>query len=180
MRFRRHLVLTEQGIIKGHLKTEGRRLSTFLNNTVRPFLEMEESSLVSSTRGQDASPHSMLLNRNEILLAHEMEETGDDGLRQLAELLRDEVAVTAHFSGVVELQVTGNVGKRAMDRCASGQQVFIVLAEPRFRCPAGEASEQCSILEGLPYVILNTRRLNFLSVKAREEEAGRSFREPLQ
>jgi hypothetical protein len=164
VRYLKYLLLTDAYLIKGHLNTGGRRLSTFLNTTRKHFLEMDEVTIVNQAEGEGARFDPMLLRLDEILLAHEMEEAGDDGLRLLADQERHEVAIHSHFAGTSQLQLSGKVSRRALDRCASGHHDFIVVVEPQLLGLTGRMAQECAVLAGLPYLILNTNRLALICI----------------
>jgi hypothetical protein len=162
MKYVKDLLLTDTSLLKGHLKTGDQRLSTFLNTTPKRFLEMDKVTVVNHARGERVLIAQMLVRVEEILLAHEMEETGDEGLKLLAEREKDEVAVTAHFGGSMPLQISGKVGKRAIERDISVRHDFIVVVEPKVRELPAKAANEYTILENLPYVIANRGRVAFI------------------
>lgn len=162
MRYLKDLLLTDTFLLRGHLKTGDQRLSTFLNTTPKRFLEMDEVTVVNRARGEHVLIARMLLHVEEILIAHEMEDTGDEGLKLLAEREKDEVGVTAYFGGAVPLQLSGKVSKRAIERDVSARHDFIVVVEPKLREFGGKAAHEYAVLEDLPYMIANRNRLAFI------------------
>lgn len=163
MRYVKDLLLTDMFLLKGHVKTGDQRLSTFLNTTPKRFLEMDEVTFVKHTGGESVSVPQMLVRVEEILLAHEMEETGDEGLKHLAEREKDEAAVTVFFGGAMPLQLSGKVSKRAVER-ATSRHDFIVVVEPVLQVFTGKASHEFAIFEDLPYLIANRARLAFIAM----------------
>jgi hypothetical protein len=164
MRYLKDLLLTDTFLLKGHLKTGDRRLSTFLNTTARRFLEMDEVTVVDHSRGERVLIARMLVRVEEILLAYETEDTGDEGLKLLAEREKDEVVVNAHFGGALPLQFSGKVSKRAVERDVSASHDFIVVVEPKLREIPRKAAHEYAIFEDLPYVIANRGRLAFIAL----------------
>ncbi len=164
MRYLKDLILTDTFLLKGHVKTGDQRLSTFLNTTPRRFLEMDEVTFVRHTGGESVLIPHMLVRVEEILLAHEMEETGDEGLKHLAEREKDEVAVTVLFGGAMPLQLSGKVSRRAVERATSSRHNFIVVVEPVLQEFTGRASQESAIFAELPYLIANRGQLAFIAL----------------
>ena len=159
MRFLKDLLFTEKFFIKGHVNTGDRRLSTFLNNTRKCFLEMEEATLIKHDDGSRITASWMQVQVNDILFAHELEVTGDEGLKHLAERERDDIEATGYFSGSASLQLSGKVRKRALDSDARRDHDFIVVVEPRIEWGAVTLGREYAVLENLPYAIVNKNRL---------------------
>jgi hypothetical protein len=163
MKYRKDLLLTDTFLLKGHLVTGGQRLSSFLNSTPKRFLEMNEVTVIDHAQGECVQIPRMQVCVDEILLAHEMEVTGDAGMRLLlAERERDEVALTVHFGRAIPLQLSGKVSRRAIDRDAPGRHDFIVVIEPRLQGLTGKAAEECAVFVKLLYVIANRNRIAFI------------------
>lgn len=162
MKYLKDLLLTDRFFIRGHIKTGGQRLSTFLNNTSKRFLEMEEVTVVKHDGNERVVTAWMRVRVDEIILAHEMEVSGDEGLRMLAERGRDEIAVTASFSCNTPLQLSGRVSRRAIDCDSPRHHDFIVVVEPKLRGLTGKALHKHAAFENLPYVIVNRNRLAFI------------------
>jgi hypothetical protein len=162
MRFLKDLLFTDTYLIKGHASTGNQRLSTFLNSTQRHFLEMEEATLIRHEGGEPARADWMLVRVNDILFAHEMEQTGDEILKQLAEKERDEMKVTLHFNGNKSLRLSGKVRRRAFDPAGPGGHDFIVVLEPGLSGHDAQETSEYAILEALPYAIVNRNRVAFV------------------
>ncbi len=164
MLFVKDLLLTETFLLKGHVKTGDQRLSTFLNSTRRQFLEMDEVTVVNHVRGERVLIAQTLVRVEEILLAHEMEETGDETLKHLAEREKDEVTVTAHFGGAMPLRFSGKASRRAIERDVSTPHDFVVVVEPKIPDLASRAAPEYAAFANLPYVIANRRRLALIAL----------------
>jgi hypothetical protein len=158
MIYRKDLVLTGTFLVKGHVNTGGQRLSNFLNNTPKRFLEMDEATVIHLLQGERTKKARILVRVDEILLAHELEETGDETLRLLAEREKDEITATVLFNGTTRLEVSGRVGKRALER-DGGDHDFIVVMGPEIRGLTGEAGMEFSVLDDLHYLIANKSRI---------------------
>jgi hypothetical protein len=159
MRYLKDLLFTDTHLIKGHIHTGGQRLSTFLNTTRKRFLEMEEATLIKHSGGESAQAGKMLVSIDDILLAYEMEVTGDEAMRQLGDRIRDEMSITAHFSGDIPLELSGKVRKRAIDADVLRDHDFVVVLQPVLRGLTAKPAPEYSILEDPPYVIANRKRI---------------------
>jgi hypothetical protein len=167
MRYLKDLLFTDTHLIKGHVHTGGQRLSTFLNTTRKRFLEMEEATLTKHSGGNTTQAGKILIAIDDILLAHEMEVTGDEMMRQLGDRARDEMAITAHFSGDIPLQLSGNVRKRALDADVLRDHDFVVVLQPVIQGISAKPSPEYSFLDNPAYVIANRKRIAFVFPQTR-------------
>jgi len=162
MRFLKDVLYTDTFLIKGHINTGDRRLSSYLNNARQRFIDVEEAVLVKHN-GEDRIPaSSMQVHIRDILFAHESEDTGDQTLRNLANQQRDEIGVTAYFSSLAPLQLSGRIHKRALDSDARRHYDFIVVVQPEFQGLPDNTAPEYDLLRNLDYVIVNRDRLAFL------------------
>lgn len=148
--------------IKGHANTGGQRLSTFLNNTRKRFLEMDEVTSIKLDGGERMLIPWMLVRMDDIILAHEIEEAGDEGLKVLAERDRDNIAVTTHFNGNTSIQLSGKVRKRVINSEPLRNHDFIVVVEPKLQGLPVNAAPEYAVLENMSYVIVNRNRIAFI------------------
>jgi len=81
MRYFNHLLLTESFFIKGHVSTGTRRLSTYLNDMDKPFVEVGHPAIINCTDGSESQSERVLLRFPDLLLAFELEDTGHCGER---------------------------------------------------------------------------------------------------
>jgi hypothetical protein len=163
MRYLKDLLFTDQYLIKGHAHTGGQRISTFLNNTRKRFLEIEEATLIKHNGGDRLQMEWMLLRVNDILFAYEMEQTGDAGLRNIAARDKPEMAVTIHLKWDPPIQLLGMVRKRAMDSDRLLNHDFIVMAKPALRGFIANPAPEYALLENVPYLIVNRDRIAFIT-----------------
>jgi hypothetical protein len=162
MRYLKDLLVTDMFLIKGHANTGNQRLSTFLSNTRKRFLEMDEVILIKHDGGERVLTPWMLVRIDDIILAHEIEEAGDEGLRGLAEREGDKIAVTTHFKGNALLQLSGKVRKRAINSDTLRHHDFIVVVEPKIRGLTVNGAREYTLLENPSYVIVNRNRIAFI------------------
>jgi hypothetical protein len=163
MKYIKDLVLTDNFLIKGHINSGGQRLSTFLNNTLRDFLDIDEVTLIHSVHGGRIATMQMMVRVDEIILAHEIDVAGDEGLRLLAKEERDAIEVAALFGGTTPFQLFGKVSERAIERNRSGRYDFIVVVEPKLRETTDQAGHEFAAFENLSYVIANRNRVAMIS-----------------
>jgi hypothetical protein len=159
MRYRKDLLVTDAYFIKGHASSGGQRLSTFLGNTQKPFLEMDEVTLIKLDRSGSLEIPWLLVRIEDILIAYEIEETGDEGLKVLAEREADKIRVTAHFVATASFQLIGKVRRRALNTDMAPYHDFIVMIDPKIHGFDAKADPEFIVLEDLPYVIINRKRI---------------------
>ena len=162
MRYLKDLLFTDKYLIKGHVHTGSQRLSTFLNNTRKHFLEMEEATLIKHDGGDRTQAEWMLVRVNDILFAYEMEETGDEALRNLAAPDRAEIAVTVHLKYDPPMQLSGLVRSRAIDSDTPGNHDFFVMVKPMLQGFPAKAAPEYAVLRDIPYLIVNRDRIAFI------------------
>jgi hypothetical protein len=159
MRYLKDLILTDTHLLKGHVVTGGQRLSTFLNTTPRRHVEMYDVTLCSHSPAETVTMPRVLVRVPEILLAHEMDEAGDQALKILAERERDEVPIAAFFGGAAPIRIGGRASRRVIEREAASSRDFIVIVDPMIEGIPGGASPDYAVLSSLPYVIANRSRM---------------------
>jgi hypothetical protein len=159
MKFFKDLLFTDMFLIKGHVNTGGHRLSTFLNNAHRRFLDMEEATLIKHDGSGRITAAWIQVRVDDIIFAHELESSGDEGLKLLAERERDDIDIAAHFSGNPGLQLSGKVRKHTLDAETLSKHDFIVVIEPRFEGLAIPPDPEYAIFNNMSYAIVNRNRL---------------------
>ena len=162
MRFLKDLLFTDRYLIKGHIKTGGQRLSTFLNSTRKRFLEMEEATLIKHDGGERIHAELVSVRLNDILFAYEMEEAGDEGLRNLGVQAKAELEITIYLSADMPLQMSGMVRTRAMNSDALRKHDFVVMLNPILRGFAAKPAPEYALLKNVPYLIVNRDRISII------------------
>jgi hypothetical protein len=162
MRYLKDLLFTDKYLIKGHAHTGGQRLSTFLNNARKHFLEMEEATLIQHDGGERIQTEWMLMSVSDILFAYEMEQTGDAGLRNLAARDKPETSVAIHLKWDAPIQLSGMVRKRSMNSDMLFNQDFIVVINPILQGFTAKPAPEYALLENVPYLIVNRDRIAFI------------------
>ncbi len=162
MRFLKDLLFTDKFLLKGHVKTGGQRLSGFLNNNRKRFLEMEEAALIRHAGGDRIQSALVMVRINDILFAYEMEESGDEGLRNLGGRDKAELAVQIHLISDTPLHLTGLVRRRALDSDAMRKHDFMVLMNPSLKGFASQPAPEYALIQNTPYLIVNRDRISII------------------
>jgi hypothetical protein len=162
MRYLNDLILTDTFLLRGNIDTGGQRLTSFLNNVPKRFFELHEVAATNHVTDEQFTATRMFVRIDEVLIAHEIGEGGDDRLRLLAAEERVEIPVTAQFGGTLRLQLLGKVHKHGIERETSGPHDFIVVVEPKIQGLRGTAASEYAGFKHLPYVIANRNRLTFI------------------
>ncbi len=163
MEYVKDLFLTDSFLVKGYVKTGGRRLSTFLNSYGSHFLEVHDATMIGVVKGDRIVTARAMINIREILLAHELiESAGDELQKTLADPAKDRALVNLYFSGKLPIEVTGKMLSRAYNRNDLGSQDFLVVTEPSIEGMGGKAAREFSVLKRASYLIVNRRRLAYV------------------
>lgn len=163
MRFFKDCLFTDMFLIKGHVNTGGQRLSTFLNGARKRFLDVEEATLIRHDGSGRTQAAWAQVRTDQILFAHELEDSGDEGLRLLANRERDEIEVTAYFDGNHPLHLSGKVRKHSLEVNTPRGHDFIVVLEPRFEGLSIPSAPEFAVFKNLHYAIVNRNRLTLIS-----------------
>jgi hypothetical protein len=157
------MFLTESFLVKGLVRNGAKRLSTFLNSSTAPFIEVHDATLIGVTQGDRIVTARAMIHRNEILLAHELiEAAGDATLKSLAASADDRTLVNLYFSGRLPIEVSGKMLKRAYNRKDLGEQKFLVVTEPSIEGLGGKKAREFSVLTRAPYLIVNRDRIAYV------------------
>lgn len=163
MEYVKDLLLTDAFLIKGHVKTGGRRLTTYLNNHTSPFVEIHDVTMIGVTKGDRIVTARTMVRVNEILLAHELiESAGDESLRKVADPNADRTLVNLYLGGSLPIEVSGKMLKRAYNRRDLGQQDFLVVTEPSIEGLADKKAREFSVLKRAPYLAVNRNRIAYV------------------
>jgi len=165
MKYLKDLLLTDTHLLKGHVVTGGQRLSSFLNATPRRHVEMYDVTLCGQNPAETVTMPRVLVRVSEILLAHEMDEAGDQTLKILAERERDEIPIAAFFGGSTPIRLAGRASRRILEREAAGPRDFIVIIEPLLEGIPAATSPEFAVLSDLRYVIANRSRMALICIQ---------------
>lgn len=163
MEYVKDLFLTDSFLIKGYVKTGGRRLSTWLNNYKARFIEVHDATLVGVNQGDRIVTARAMINVDEILLANELiDSAGDHSLRALADGDKDRALVNLYFGGKLPLEVSGKMLKRAYNRTDLGEQDFLVVTEPSVEGLNAKKQREFAVLKRAAYLIVNRKRIAYV------------------
>jgi hypothetical protein len=156
------LFLTDTFLIKGRLPNKSMRLVKMLEDFSHGFLQIEDAVMVSLRSSEVIRTPRVLVNPNELILAHELVDVaGDSTLRQLADNQKA-VRIRAFYKGVVQLELSGNVEAQAYEpHHLSGRQYF-TMEDPVLRGLRFEDNSELAILKNLGYAIVRKDRLAYV------------------
>jgi len=154
------LLLTDSFLIKGRIEGKYARLSKVLDAARCRFVALREATLVDlQTRERITTPR-LHVNLDEILLAHELVDSGGDLYQRSIAQDRALVEIRAFHAGQVQIEIAGLVRPGAYE-LGDVTKRFFVMEEPRLRGIQLD-HEDLSILQNLPYVIVNKNRLAYI------------------
>jgi len=163
MRYFNHLLLTESFFIKGHVSTGTRRLSTYLNDMDKPFVEVGHPAIINCTDGSESQSERVLLRFPDLLLAFELEDTeGDETLKSLSDHGRILTPVKIHIGGKHPMEIRGNMDSHTAERVALGRNDFIVVKDPAIRGLPVPVTAENAFPDALPYIIVNRNRIELV------------------
>ena len=156
------LFLTEAFLIKGRIARKYQRLTKMLEDSERTFLEIEDATMVSLRGGEVIRTPSVLVNRAEVIFAHELVDTaGDDGLRQLAEKEKP-IKIRAFYSGSVQLELAGQIASSAYEPSHNAGRWYFIMKKPSIRGIDLENNEHLAVLKTLEYIIVRKSKLAYI------------------
>jgi len=156
------LILTDSFLVKGVVEGKSGRLSRFLDTFTKRFLPIRNATMVDLRGGDPIEAPRILVNLEEVVLAHELVETGGDVFQK--NLARDQktVRVRAFFSGNTNIEVAGLVRPGAYDVTDPITRRFFVVTEPVVRGIDFAVSRDLQMLARLPYAILQKDRIAYV------------------
>jgi hypothetical protein len=163
VRYFKDFFLTDSFLIRCHVSTGTWRLSTLLNSTDKPFIEVNSPTFISCTDGTQSSSDRALLRLSDILLAVELDAgEGDETLKSLSERGRKPTPVKIHVSSRMPLEVSGYMDSRISERTDLGPHDFIVIKDPKIHGLPLPVSEAHAFPDASPYVVVNRNRIALL------------------
>jgi len=157
------LFLTDSFLVKGYVKTDGRRLTTYLNSHDHRFIEVHDATMIGVSKGDRIVTARAMINIREVIAAHELiESAGDEILRRVSEPDAERALVNLYFSGGLPLEVSGKMLRRAYNRKDLGSQEFLVVTEPSVEGLADKKAREFKLLQKAPYLIVNRDRIAYV------------------
>ena len=150
-----HLFVTPQFLILGRVNTGGKRLTSFLQSLRKPFLPLEDLTMMRLDRDERILASRGFLRSQEILFAHEfIDLAGDEHLKSLASMDDGDF-------GTVSFNLNEPRGCEVIGRCKSEalnpmlSDGFFVIGKPEFRGLEQRREREFEQLRKLSYGILN-------------------------
>jgi len=159
-----HLFLTQRFLVKGNVRTSELRLSSFLNSVRRPWLAVEDATILEFDRPDRVTTKQYALRLSDVVLAHEYLDLSGDPLRKsLAQSERDDFrSFSIHFRAPCRLEMVGRIRREALES-GQGDEFFVAL-DPLLRGFEEKEDEQLPAevksLKSLNYAILNRAQVH--------------------
>lgn len=156
------LFLTEAFLIKGRIAHKYQRLTKMLEDAERTFLKIEDATMIALRGGQVIKAPKVLVNRTEIVLAHELVDTASDNdLRRLGTNDKP-VRIRAFYSGAVQLELAGHIEPGAYEPTHNSGRWYFIMQNPSIRGLNLDDSEELEVLKDLPYCIVRKSKLSYI------------------
>jgi hypothetical protein len=151
------LLLTSSFLVKGVVEGKTQRLSRVLEHGVNPFISVRNAVKTDLQRGDTARFPQLLLNLDQLVLAHEyVDFSRDDFYRGGGE--REQVMIQALVTGPTTITLTGHASRRDLETSYENRR-FMVIERPRIGLDPLSPDVDGGIFEELPYLILNRARI---------------------
>ncbi|MAE27540.1 MAG: hypothetical protein QF724_02930 [Planctomycetota bacterium] len=156
------LLLTDTFLIRGNIENKYARLSRILDEHRRFFLKVRDATLIDLGTGDRITTPLLHVNMDEILLAHEFLDGGNDTV--LADMAKDQELdrIRAFYTGRVNLEFAGHVRPGSYDVNDHSTRRFFVMSSPVMKGLVDHDDRDLKQLADLPYAILNKERVAFL------------------
>ncbi|MCC6670425.1 MAG: hypothetical protein IT458_05145 [Planctomycetes bacterium] len=154
--------VTDTFLIKGRLAKKYHRLSTVLEDWERLFLPIEDATMVSLRGGEVIRTPSVMVNRHEVVFAHELVDFASDyALKRLATNEKN-VKIRAFYNGSVQMELAGLIEPHAYDAVRGGTRRFFVMTAMQLRGVNLDACPELSLLRHMPYAIVQRDKLSYI------------------
>jgi len=155
-----HLFLTQRFLVKGNVRTGDLRLSSFLNSVRRPWLAIENATLIDLRQPDRVFAKTTTLRLEDVVLAHEFLDLAGDPLRKsLAVQEQNEFRMlSVYFRAPCRLELLGRARHDAVD-AGTGDEFFVVM-EPLLRGFDDKDSADVQSLKNMTYAIVNRRQVH--------------------
>jgi len=157
-----HLILTTRFLVKGRVNTGDRRLTTFLRSYTRPFLPMEDVTLLGLQENQRTLVRSGQLRVEDIVLAHEfLDLSGDEYQRTLAGTEESELKmVDIYLREPRGCELLGMVHPSVVE--SHEERGFFVVTQPELRGLKHAGQREFEQLQSLSYVTVQRAQIHCL------------------
>lgn len=160
-KFVEDIFLTDSFLIKGRFEAKHGRLSQSLDNWKHNFIPVIDATLIDlKSREQFEAPRVAIAWR-ELILAHELIDTGSDLFRRQMTTPPARTAIRAFVAGRLPLELSGETSAAAYDRGGLFQRCFI-MHEPRLRGLDCERHQELRPLAEMHYAIVLRERVSYV------------------
>jgi hypothetical protein len=155
-----HLFLTQRFLIKGNVRTGDLRLSSFLNSVRRPWLAVENATLVDLRHPDRVLAKQATIRLADVIFAHEFLDLSGDPLRKkLAQPEQNDFRMLSlFFRAPCRLELLGRIRHDALD-AGQGDDFFVVM-EPLLRGFEDKDAAEVQALKNLSYAIVNRAQVD--------------------
>lgn len=155
------LFLTDVFMIKGRLANKTKRLSNTLEDFQRNYLQVQDATLVSLRNNEVIKTPTVMVNVEELILAHELfDVAGDDTMRRLAENDKEN-RIRAFYNGSVQFEIGGKIEPGAYEFNKLTGRKYFIMQSPNVRGLDLDHPE-LKILKTLEYAILRKDRMAYV------------------
>jgi hypothetical protein len=156
------LFLTEMFLIKGRLFNKQKRLTNLLEDYTNTFLPVRDATLVSLRSNEVIRTPSVMVNVNQVILAHELVDVaGDEGMRRLAAAHEKNAKIRAFYSGVTQFEISGQIEPGAYESHQPKVCKYFVMQKPVVR-GIELGHPELALLKSLDYAIVRSDRMAYI------------------
>ena len=156
------LFVTESFLIKGRIAHKYQRLTNMLEDAERTFLAIEEATMVALRGTQVIRAPRVLVNRSEVIFAHELVDTASDGgMKRLAHTEKP-TRIRAFYNGAVQLELAGQIQPGAYEPAHNSGRWYFIMESPVLRGLELDGNPELDVLKTLDYVIVRKSKLAYI------------------
>jgi len=156
------IFLTDYFMIKGLVETGGSRLSDYLTRLRRSYVRLHNVTLIDLLDGTSVSAPEAMIQKKEIILAHELLDiAGDATLRQMVDKRSFSLWVDLYHTGNVGMQIRGRIRPEIYEEIDIKREFFVV-RDVTVRGINVTVNPQLKRLSSLPYAIINKQQINYI------------------
>ena len=155
------VLLTDAFLIKGKVDGKFSRLVKVLEDYNKDFLVVSDAHMVDLRRGETIKTPRVHVNLKELILAHELVDSGSDFYqKQLSDDDKD-IRIRAFYHGATSLEIAGSIEQEAYEGGRLRRR-FFVMRDCALRGIDFETNEELSLVQKLPYAIVQRSRISYL------------------
>jgi len=155
------LFLTDVFLIKGRLAHKTKRLSNVLEDNQRQYLQVHDATLVSLRNNEVIKTPRVMINVDELILAHELFDcAGDATMKQLSGNDKEN-RIRAFYNGSVQFEVGGQIEPGAYESNKMTGRKYFIMNGPIVRGLDLDHPE-LKVLKTIDYAILKKDRMAYV------------------